>query len=191
MATVVSTDDKPRRRKKRGGDRWLSEVKGIVAMLAGGFALIALATFDPSLTPAEQDGPTGPVGVWFAWVSFQCLGYAGFFLPLLVGAWGASAFLRPIVIRGWVPIAGFAALLMSAAGLLSQATTAQGGGVGGGLVGHGIAAALHAGFGNVGTWLALIAAVPIGWIVRPVSGSITAIRSTWSALSSIRIAVSS
>jgi len=162
MATVVSTDSKPRRRRKRGSDRWLGEVKGIVALLAAGFALVALATFEPTLTPAEQQNPTGPVGVWLGWATFQSFGYAGFLLPLLLGAWGASAFLRPIVVRGWVPLAGLAALLMSAAGLLTQATRVPSGAIGGGLVGYATIAVLHAGFGDVGTWLALIAAVPIG-----------------------------
>ncbi|MGH7344804.1 MAG: hypothetical protein ACREK4_07820, partial [Candidatus Rokuibacteriota bacterium] len=76
MATVISTEgksteSKPRRRRKRGSDRWLSEVKGIMALLAAGFGLIALATFDPTLTPAEQQGLTGPVGVWLGWATFQ------------------------------------------------------------------------------------------------------------------------
>jgi len=162
MATLVSTDPKPRRRRKRGSDRWLSEVKGIVTLLAAGFGLIALATFDPALTPAEQHGPAGPVGVWLGWASFQSFGYASFLLPLLLGAWGASAFLRPLVVRGWVPLAGLATLLVSAAGLLTQTTSAGSGAVGGGVVGRATTAVLHAGFGDVGTWLAFVAAVPIG-----------------------------
>jgi DNA segregation ATPase FtsK/SpoIIIE, S-DNA-T family len=162
MSTLVSTDPKPRRRRKRGSDRWLSEVKGIVALLAAGFGLIALATFDPALTPAEQQGLTGPVGVWLGWASFQSLGYASFLLPLLLGAWGASAFLRPLVVRSWVPLAGLATLLVSTAGLLTQTTSAGSGALGGGVVGRAITAVLHAGCGNVGTWLTLVAAVPIG-----------------------------
>ncbi len=162
MSTLVSTDPKPRRRRKRGSDRWLSEVKGIVTLLAAGFGLIALATFDPALTPAEQHGPAGPVGVWLGWASFQSFGYASFLLPLLLGAWGASAFLRPLVVRGWVPLAGLATLLVSTAGLLTQTTSAGSGAVGGGVVGRAITAVLHAGFGDVGTWLTLVAAVPIG-----------------------------
>jgi S-DNA-T family DNA segregation ATPase FtsK/SpoIIIE len=53
-------------------------------------------------------------------------------------------------------------LIVSAAGLLTQTMSVHGTGVGGGLVGHAVTGALHAGFGNVGTWLALVAAVPIG-----------------------------
>ena len=162
MATVISAEGKPKRRRKRGSDRWLSEVKGIMALLAAGFGLIALATFDPTLTPAEQQGLTGPVGVWLGWATFQSFGYAGFLLPLLLGAWGASAFLRPIVVRGWVPLAGLAVLLVSAAGLLTQATNVRGGAIGGGLIGHAATGVLHAGFGDVGTWLMLITAIPIG-----------------------------
>ena len=167
MATVIqtegkSTEGKPRRRRKRGSDRWLSEVKGIAALLAAGFGLIALATFDPTLTPAEQQGLTGPVGVWLGWATFQSFGYAGFLLPFLLGAWGASAFLRPIVVRGWVPLAGLGTLLIAAAGLLTQATRVRSGAIGGGLVGHATTGVLHAGFGDVGTWLMLVAAFPIG-----------------------------
>src|SRR5215510_4747512 len=172
MATVISTEtkstegksseSKPRRRRKRGSDRWVSEVKGIVALLAAGFGLIALATFDPTVTPAEQQGLTGPVGVWLGWATFQSFGYAGFLLPLLLGAWGASAFLRPIVVRGWVPLVGLGALLVSAAGLLTQATRVRTGAIGGGLIGYATTGALHASFGDVGTWLMLVAAIPIG-----------------------------
>jgi DNA segregation ATPase FtsK/SpoIIIE, S-DNA-T family len=167
MATVVSTESKsteskPRRKKKRGSDRWLSEVKGIAALLAAGFGLIALATFDPTLTPADQQGLTGPVGVWLGWATFQSFGYAGFLLPLLLGAWGASAFLRPIVVRGWVPLIGLGALLVAAAGLLTQATRVRSGAIGGGLIGYATTGALHASFGDVGTWLMLVAAIPIG-----------------------------
>jgi DNA segregation ATPase FtsK/SpoIIIE-like protein len=162
MSTLVSTDPKQRRRRKRGGDRWVSEVKGILALLAAGFGLVALATFDPSLRPGDQQGPTGPVGAWLGWASFQSLGYASLLLPVLLGAWGASAFLRPLVVRGWAPFAGLAMLLVSAAGLLTQATSVKSGGVGGGLVGHAATGLLHSGFGNVGTWLALVSAIPIG-----------------------------
>ena len=167
MATVIqtegkSTEGKPRRRRKRGSDRWLSEVKGIAALLAAGFGLIALTTFDPTLTPAEQQGLTGPVGVWLGWATFQSFGYAGFLLPFLLGAWGASAFLRPIVVRGWIPLAGLGTLLIAAAGLLTQATRVRSGAIGGGLVGYATTGVLHAGFGDVGTWLMLVAAIPIG-----------------------------
>jgi S-DNA-T family DNA segregation ATPase FtsK/SpoIIIE len=196
MATVVSTEGKsaearsaesrPRRRRKRGSDRWVSEVKGIVALLAAGFALVALVTFDPTLTPAEQHGLTGPVGVWLGWASFQSFGYSGFLLPLLLGAWGASAFLRPIVVRGWVPLVGLAALLVSAAGLLTQATRARSGAIGGGLVGYAATGALHAGFGDVGTWLMLLAAIPIGVLCVTRVSYAAVVRVTTSRLTKLR-----
>ncbi|PYN35549.1 MAG: cell division protein FtsK [Candidatus Rokuibacteriota bacterium] len=191
MATVIatevkSTDTRPRRRRKRGSDRWVSEVKGIVALLAAGFGLIALATFDPTLTPAEQQGLTGPVGVWLGWATFQSFGYAGFLLPLLLGAWGASAFLRPIVVRGWVPLVGLAVLLVSAAGLLSQATRVRSGAIGGGLVGYTATGVLHAGFGEVGSWLMLIAAIPIGVLCVTRVSYAAVVRVTTSRLTKLR-----
>jgi len=199
MATVISTEaksteakstngkseSKPRRRRKRGSDRWVSEVKGIAALLAAGFGLIALATFDPTVTPAEQQGLTGPVGVWLGWATFQSFGYAGFMLPLLLGAWGASAFLRPIVVRGWVPLVGLAALLVSAAGILTQATRVRGA-IGGGLVGYAATGALHAGFGDLGTWLMLLAAIPIGVLCVTRVSYAAVVRVTTSRLTKLR-----
>jgi len=85
--------------RKKGGDRWLGEVKGILALAAAGFGLVALAMFDPALPPAVQSGPVGPVGVWLGWVAFQSFGYAGFLFPLLLGAWGVSAFVRTPIVR--------------------------------------------------------------------------------------------
>ncbi|MGH7276006.1 MAG: DNA translocase FtsK 4TM domain-containing protein, partial [Candidatus Rokuibacteriota bacterium] len=175
MGTLVSTeekpDPKPRPRKKPGGDRWRGEVKGIVALALAGFALVALATFDPALSPAEQASPVGPVGVWLGWVAFQSFGYAAFLFPLLLGAWGASAFVRPIVASGWLPLAGIAVLLVSATGLLTQASSLLASGaarpaaVGGGLVGWAVTAGLRAGVGNVGTWFVLVAALPVGMLL--------------------------
>jgi len=160
MATLVSSEDKPesrsRQRRKKGGDRWLAEVKGILCLVAAGFMLLALALWRPDVPPAEQTSPVGPVGVWLAWVSFQSFGYAGFFFPLLLGAWGTSAFVRPLVARGFIPVAGLGILLAAATGLLGH------GAAKGGLVGDALATGLRGGVGNFGAWLVLLAAVPVG-----------------------------
>ena len=160
MATLVSSEDKPesrsRQRRKKGGDRWLAEVKGILCLVAAGFMLLALALFRPDVPPAEQTSPVGPVGIWLAWVSFQSFGYAGFFFPLLLGAWGTSAFVRPLVARGFIPVAGLGILLAAATGLLGH------GAAKGGLVGDALATGLRGGVGNFGAWLVLLAAVPVG-----------------------------
>jgi S-DNA-T family DNA segregation ATPase FtsK/SpoIIIE len=144
-------------------DRWLVEVKGILALTLAGFALVALTTYDPAAPPAAQTSPVGPVGVWLGWLAFQSFGYAGFLFPLLVGAWGASAFARPLVMRGWLPFAGLALVLSAATGLLAQSEGAPMLGAGrGGLVGWAVATGLRAGLGRLGAWLVLVAAVPIG-----------------------------
>ena len=160
MATLISSEDKPesrsRQRRKKGGDRWLAEVKGILCLVAAGFMLLALALWRPDVPPAEQTSPVGPVGVWLAWISFQSFGYAGFFFPLLLGAWGTSAFVRPLVARGFIPVAGLGILLAAATGLLGH------GAAKGGLVGDALATGLRGGVGNFGAWLVLLAAVPVG-----------------------------
>jgi len=171
MATLLSTEDKPRRDRRRGGDRWRSEVKGILALAVAGFGLVALAAFDPARPPTAQHSPMGPVGVWLAWAAVKSFGYGGFLFPLLLGAWGASAFVRPLVTRGWAPLAGLALLLVSATGLITQAshTLSRGGAerqaMVGGLVGWAVSTTLRAGVGAIGAWLVLIAALAIGVLV--------------------------
>ena len=161
---------RPRRRRKSEPRRWTREVRGIVAMAVAGFAMISLAVFDPALPPAEQGSSVGPVGWYLGWGLFRLLGYAGFLLPLLLGAWGAASFARPQLAKGWLPLAGIAVLVAAAAGLLQQAsdtfvaTRVTRGGIlaAGGWVGWTLTASLHASLGRVGAWLLLLAAVPVG-----------------------------
>jgi S-DNA-T family DNA segregation ATPase FtsK/SpoIIIE len=90
-------------------------------------------------------------------------------MPLLVGAWGVSAFVRPKIARGWVPVAGLGLLLLAAAGLLQQAADTfvaeritRGGILAtGGSVGWMLTGTLHATLGRFGAWLVLLAAVPL------------------------------
>jgi S-DNA-T family DNA segregation ATPase FtsK/SpoIIIE len=166
MPPVTATSvEKPRRDRRRGDrHRWLREVKGIAALVAAGFGFVALALFDPGVPPAEQQSVVGPVGVWLGWAFFESFGHAAFLFPLLLGVWGASAFVRPLVARGWLPIAGLGVLLAASTGLLAQAARAVSGeqAVGGGLVGWALGTGLRAGVGNVGAWLVFAAAVPVG-----------------------------
>ena len=65
MRGTVSTDDKPRRARKRAESRrWVREVQGIAALVVAGFGVVALATFDPRQVPAHQESLAGPVGLW-------------------------------------------------------------------------------------------------------------------------------
>jgi len=164
MATIVSMNDRPRRaRKKKEARRWLREAKAIGVLAVAGFTLVALATFDPALAPGEQHGPVGVVGVWLGWLLFGAFGHAGFLFPLLLGVIAMSVFVRPMVTRGWPPFAGLGIIVLSATGLLAEtsaaleSTTAHGG-----AVGWAVAAGLRAMLGDVGTWLVLIAGVPVG-----------------------------
>ena len=116
-ATVTVEADKPaapkaapprakKIRRKVDAQRWVREARGILAIAVAGFAIVSLGVFDPALPLREQATSVGPVGWWLGWGLFRALGYAGFLLPVLVGAWGVSAFVRPKVARGWVPLAG-------------------------------------------------------------------------------------
>jgi S-DNA-T family DNA segregation ATPase FtsK/SpoIIIE len=169
MPTTAPASDRrsSRARRKKEARRWRREVKGIGLLLVAGFALAALATFDPVRTPSAQTGPTGPVGVWTAWAFFQALGYASFLLPLLLAVLGAGVFVRPLAPGGWSPLAGVGLLVLSSTGLLALASSApSAAGVpeipAGGFLGWGIAEGLRAAVGEVGTWLVVMASVPVG-----------------------------
>jgi DNA segregation ATPase FtsK/SpoIIIE, S-DNA-T family len=162
----------PRARKARSradAHRWIREARGILAAAVAGFAFVSLAIFDPALPPREQATSVGPVGWWLGWAMFRMLGYAGFLLPLLLGAWGVSAFVRPKIARGWVPLAGLGMLLLAAAGVLQQAAdtfvaerVTRGGILAtGGWVGWVLATGLQAALGGFGAWLVLLASVPV------------------------------
>jgi S-DNA-T family DNA segregation ATPase FtsK/SpoIIIE len=156
-----------RPRRKKEARRWQREIRGIVLLLAAGFCLVALATFDPIRAPSAQSGPTGPLGVWAAWGLFLALGYAGFLLPLLLTVLALSIFVRPLAPGGWAPLAGVGMLLVSTTGLLALASSAQWPSgssevQAGGAVGWGIVEGLRSVVGDVGTWLVVMASVPVG-----------------------------
>ncbi|HEX5815873.1 MAG TPA: DNA translocase FtsK [Methylomirabilota bacterium] len=159
-----------RARRKPQPRRWMREAQGIVALAVATFVFVALAVFDPAVPPGHQAALVGPVGIWLAWGIFRSFGYAAFLFPLMAAVWGVSAFVRPLATRGWVPVGGLVLLLLTATGLLHHATdvfaaarVTRGGMVqAGGFIGWTIAATLHSGIGNAGTWLVLLTAVPVG-----------------------------
>jgi S-DNA-T family DNA segregation ATPase FtsK/SpoIIIE len=171
-ASVSVEADKPRARKSRRPDphRWLREARAILAVAVATFALVALAVFDPALPPAEQATQVGPVGWWLGWLLFRIFGYAGFLLPVLLAAWGLAAFARPRRGRAAMAAAGLGVLLLTAAGLLQQAAdtfvaerVTRGGILAtGGWVGWVLTTGLQATLGWFGTWLVLLAAIPVG-----------------------------
>src|SRR5262249_26107234 len=77
-----------------------------------------------------------------------------------------SAFMRPLAAHGWAPFVGLGIIVLSATGLLAETSSyfgpeaAHAGA--GGAVGRGVTAGLQASLGEFGTWLVLIAGVPIG-----------------------------
>ncbi len=185
---------KPRKRRQSDPHRWLREARGIVAIALAGFAVTSLAVFDPALPPAEQGSPVGPVGWWLGWALFRALGYAGFLLPLLLGGWGVAAFVRPRVAKGWVPLVGLGALLLTAAGLLQQtadtfvATRVTRGGIvaTGGWVGWMLTEAMHATLGQVGAWLLLLTSVPVGVLLVTQASYAAVARLTVARLAKLR-----
>ncbi len=160
---------RPKRRRKSDAHRWLREARGIVALVLAGFAVVSLAVFDPALPPAEQGSPVGPVGGYLGWALFRALGYAGFLLPLLIGAWGVAAFARRRMAKGWVPLVGLGLLLIAAAALLHEAADTFAaarvtrGGIlaAGGWVGWVTAGVLDAALGRFGAWLLMVGALPV------------------------------
>jgi DNA segregation ATPase FtsK/SpoIIIE, S-DNA-T family len=153
----------PRKSKGEPG-RWVREAKGILALALAGFGFVALYAYDPTLHPLDQSSPVGPVGGWLGWGSFHAFGYAGYLFPVLLTLYGVSAFVRPRMAHGWQAGVGLAILLVSATGILARAsdTLAEFRVHKGGVVGWAVSEALRLSIGTVGTWIILLALIPLG-----------------------------
>jgi S-DNA-T family DNA segregation ATPase FtsK/SpoIIIE len=164
----ASRDGGPRRRgapKARSEPgRWVREAKGILALALSGFGFVALYAYDPMVHPLDQSSPVGPVGAWLGWGSFHAFGYAGYLFPALLALHGISAFVRPRVAHGWQAGAGLLILLVSATGILARAsdTLAEYRMHMGGVVGWTVSEGLRLSVGTVGTWIILLALIPLG-----------------------------
>ena len=163
-----SRDAAARRRGPRKGKgepgRWVREAKGILALALAGFGFVALYAYDPTLHPLDQSSPVGPVGGWLGWGSFHAFGYAGYLFPVLFTLYGVSAFVRPRMAHGWQAGAGLAILLVSATGILARAsdTLTEFRVHKGGVVGWAVSEVLRLSIGTVGTWIILLALIPLG-----------------------------
>jgi S-DNA-T family DNA segregation ATPase FtsK/SpoIIIE len=153
----------PRKARSEPG-RWVREAKGILALALAGFGFVALYAYDPTVHPLDQFSPAGPVGAWLGWGSFHAFGFAGYLFPVLLALYGISAFVRPRVAHGWQAGAGLLILLVSATGILARAsdTLAEYRLHKGGVVGWAVSEGLMASIGTVGTWIILLALIPVG-----------------------------
>ena len=152
------------RARRPGGDgRWVREVKGILALALAGFGLVALYAFDPTRHPLDQSSPVGPVGLWLGWAAFWAFGYAGYVFPLLLLLYGAGAFVRAPLARGWPGLAGLVLLLISITGILARNsdTLAEIRIHKGGMLGWAVGQALGTTVGGVGSWIILLAILPV------------------------------
>ena len=182
------------RSRRPGGDgRWVREVKGILALALAGFALVALYAFDPNRHPLDQSSPVGPVGLWLGWAAFWAFGYAGYVFPLLLILYGAGAFVRAPLARGWPGLAGLILLLVSVTGMLARAsdTLAELRIHKGGMLGWLVNEALSVSIGAVGTWIILLAILPVAALfitqasLRTLGAAIQARWNAWRGGSSV------
>ena len=106
----------------------------------------------------------GPVGAWLAAASFWAVGYAGYLVPLLLALYGVSAFVRPRIASGWPALVGLGLLVLSLTGILARAsdTLAPFRVHRGGEIGWAVSEALRMSVGTVGTWIILLALIPMG-----------------------------
>ena len=153
----------PRKAKGEPG-RWVREAKGILALALSGFGFVALYAYDPTVHPLDQSSPVGPVGAWLGWGSFHAFGYAGYLFPVLLALYGVSAFVRPRVAHGWQAGVGLLILLVSVTGILARAsdTLAEYRLHKGGVAGWAVSEGLMVSIGTAGTWIILLALIPVG-----------------------------
>ena len=95
--------------------------------------------------------------------AFWAFGYAGYVFPLLLIVYGAGAFVRAPLARGWPGLAGLALLLVSVTGILARRsdTLAEIRVHKGGMLGWAVGEALGTTVGSVGSWIILLAILPV------------------------------
>jgi S-DNA-T family DNA segregation ATPase FtsK/SpoIIIE len=158
--------------------RAASEAFGVLLLLAGALAALALYSHNPhdpnlfSLTTGEAESPTNWIGGFGASLSaalYQALGFAAWTVPVLLGFWGLRRFAaRPFENRGSKAI-GLALLFLSVPALLSLAfgrrPLAGEDAEAGGIVGRAVSEAARARLGTTGAVLLvvtfLLIAVPL------------------------------
>ncbi len=140
-----------------------ARVRRILALALAGFGLVALYAFDPGRHPLDQSSPVGPVGLWLGWAAFWAFGYAGYVFPLLLLLYGAGAFVRAPLARGWPGLAGLVLLLISVTGILARSsdTLTEIRVHKGGMLGWAVGQALGTTVGSVGSWIILLAILPV------------------------------
>jgi len=158
--------------------RAASEAFGVLLLLAGALAALALYSYDPhdpnlfSLTTGEAESPTNWIGGFGASLSaalYQALGFAAWTVPVLLGFWGLRRFAaRPFENRGSKAL-GFGLLFLAVPALLSLAfgrrPLAGEDAEAGGIVGRAVSEAARSRLGTTGAVLLvvtfLLIAVPL------------------------------
>ena len=129
------------------------------------------------------------MGLWLGWAAFWAFGYAGYVFPLLLILYGAGAFVRAPLARGWPGLAGLVLLLVSATGharprLRHACRAAHSQGRYARLA---VDEALSVSIGTVGTWIILLAILPVAALfitqasLRTLGAAIQARWSAWRA----------
>jgi S-DNA-T family DNA segregation ATPase FtsK/SpoIIIE len=155
-----------------------SEALGVLLLLAGALAALALYSHDPhdpnlfSMTTGEAESPTNWIGGFGASLSaalYQALGFAAWTVPVLLGFWGLRRFAaRPFENRGSKAV-GFTLIFLAVPALLSLAfgrrPLAGEEAESGGIVGRAVSEAARARLGTTGAVLLvvtfLLIAVPL------------------------------
>jgi DNA segregation ATPase FtsK/SpoIIIE, S-DNA-T family len=154
--------------------RRLSELLGVGAFAAAVLWFVALATHDPNdpvwffrAGPAQPVANfIGPVGAFAAELSFQLLGYASFFLPVILVVAGWHFFWCRTLDAGYTKATGATVLLACLCGLLSLGLGVNGRGFApGGYAGNWISARLAVYLNGTGTTIVLFAVLFIAVIL--------------------------
>jgi S-DNA-T family DNA segregation ATPase FtsK/SpoIIIE len=107
----------------------LNELIGFLCITAGVLTALALISYSPhdvafNVSASSGDSPAarnwiGPVGAYGADLVFQILGFAGFLLPVALGALGWRWLRSRPIESQWITIAGYTLLLLSLPSMLT------------------------------------------------------------------------
>jgi len=157
--------------------RRLSEILGVVLFAAALLWMVSLVSYNPSdpawffnnADRADVANFAGRVGAFLAVVSFQLLGYAAYFLPVVLGFAGWHAFWCIELEARATKFTGLGLLVICVAGLVALAASAFDTSLRpfrpGGLLGEWTAAGLSAFLNRTGTAILLIALLALAVIL--------------------------
>ncbi|MFZ5802932.1 MAG: DNA translocase FtsK [Candidatus Omnitrophota bacterium] len=138
----------------------VNEIWGVLFLLLGLFALVSLASYDPSDIPFNTSHPSAPIqnvagqtGAYLAFALFFVCGVSAYLIPALFLLWAGCFFLQQVPEKKLFKVLGLVIALFSAATVVTISVEPAKQFTRGGVIGYLAGSHLLQYFGNVGSYI--------------------------------------